>query len=252
MRVLHWINQRLLFRSKKNYLLTGIMVLAIVLRFIAVNPGFNLYHGDESAIVGGALKMLRKSSYDPGRYDYPATTMTINLLGYKLFFIPREWASYYLKNLGKVVDGTLSLFPIRLEKNKLFELYILGERAENATFWSRYITALFGVGTVFLTYLLGKKLFSREVGLLAALFLTFNYRNVVNSHLALPDIYNAFFVLLSLLASWGLIKKPTTLSYFLAGLSAGLSFSIKYQVFGIFPFVLAHLFLVFEKSFNMR
>ena len=168
---------------RKNIILIVILIIAILLRFLAVKPGFNQYHGDETAIWGAALHMVKNSTYDPSRYDYPATTMIINAFAFKTFFIPVSWFKYYVLNFSKVIDGTLNLIPTKLEVNRLFDLYIAGERGVNAIFWARYVTAFFGIGTIFLTYLLSKKMFGKTVGLIAALFLTFNYRNVMNSHL---------------------------------------------------------------------
>lgn len=237
---------------KDNFLLIVILLIAIILRFIAVNPGYNPYHGDETAIWGSSIQMVRKDTLDPGRYDYPATTMLINVFFYKYYFIPVSWVGYYLNNLGEIVDGTVKIPPTAAEIKRIFGIYIVGERDINAIFWSRYVTAIFGVGSVFLTYVLAKRMFSHKVGLLAALFLTFNYRNVVNSHLALPDIYNAFFVLLSLITCWDLIEKPSRLKYILAGIATGLAFSIKYQFFSGVPLAFAHLVIVFRNGFNLK
>lgn len=244
MKILSWL--------RGNYLLVLILLIAAALRFIAVKPGYNQYHGDETAIWGGALTMVRNSTLNPGRYDYPAATMLINAFAYNYFFIPLSWLGYYLGHFWNVIDGTLSLMPVKLEADRLFSLYIVGERGLNAIFWARYVTAFFGAGTVFLTYLLSKKMFTERVGLLAAIFLTFNYRNVVNSHLALPDVYNAFFLLLAFITSWNLLKKPSRGRYLLAGIAAGLSFSIKYQFFGVLPLILIHLALTFKDSFSFK
>lgn len=237
---------------KGNYLLILILIVAIVLRFIAVKPGYNQYHGDETAIWGSASQMLKLDTFDPGRYDYPATAILINAFFYKYFFIPLSWVKYYFTNINSMIDGTVKFPPTVAEAKRVFGIYIIGVRDINSLFWSRYITAAFGVGTVFLTYLLSKKIFSKKVGLLAALFLTFNYRNVMNSHITLPDIYNAFFILLALVSYWNLYKKPNTKNYLFAGLLAGLAFSIKYQYFAVIPLILVHLKMVFENKFSFK
>lgn len=237
---------------KKNYILVLILVVASILRFIAVKPGYNQYHGDETAIWGSASQMIKLNTFDPGRYDYPATAMLINAFFYKYFFIPLSWVKYYLTNINSMIDGTVKFPPTVAEAKRVFGIYILGVREINSLFWSRYITAAFGVGTVFLTYLLSKKIFSKRVGLLAALFLTFNYRNVMNSHITLPDIYNAFFILLALISYWNLYKKPDRKNYLIAGLLAGLAFSIKYQYFAIIPLFFIHFKLVFENKFSLK
>ncbi|EKD94505.1 MAG: glycosyl transferase family protein [uncultured bacterium] len=237
---------------KENYLLIIILIVAITLRFIAVKPGYNQYHGDETAIWGSASQMVKLGTFDPGRYDYPATAILINAFLYKVFFIPLFWIKYYLDNIGQLLDGTVKFPPTIAEVQRIFGIYIIGIREINSLFWSRYITAAFGVGTVFLTYLLSKKMFSKKVGLLAALFLTFNYRNIMNSHITLPDIYNAFFILLALISYWNLYKKPNTKNYLLAGLLAGVAFSIKYQYFAVIPLILIHLKMVFENGFSFK
>lgn len=237
---------------KKNYILVLILVVASILRFIAVKPGYNQYHGDETAIWGSASQMIKLNTFDPGRYDYPATAMLINAFFYKYFFIPISWVKYYLTNINSMLDGTVKFPPTVAEAKRVFGIYIMGVREIHSLFWSRYITAAFGVGSVFLTYLLSKKLFSKKVGLLAALFLTFNYRNVMNSHITLPDIYNAFFILLALVSYWNLYKKQNTKNYLIAGLLAGLAFSVKYQYFAVIPLILVHLKIVFENKFSIK
>lgn len=244
MKIISWI--------KKNYLLVLILLIAIILRFIAVYPGYNQYHGDETAIWGSASQMVKLGTFDPGRYDYPATAILINAFFYKFFFIPVFWVKYYLSNFGQLIDGKIIFPPTVAEVQRIFGIYIIGIREINSLFWSRYITATFGVGTIFLTYLLAKKMFSKNVGLLAALFLTFNYRNVMNSHITLPDIYNAFFILLALVSYWNLYKKPIIKNYLIAGLLAGVAFSVKYQYFAVIPLILIHLKMVFENKFSIK
>lgn len=244
MKILRWF--------RENYLLASILLVAAILRFVAVNPGYNPYHGDETAIWGSALDMIRKSTLDPGRYDYPATSILINAFFYKFFFVPAGWVWYYLTHFWQLIDGTIKIPPIPEDAKRIFTLYIAGERGVNSIFWARYVTAAFGVGTVFLTYLLAKKMFSQKAGFVAALFLTFNYRNVMNSHLALPDIYNAFFLLLALIAYWNLLQKPSRLTYILAGISCGLALSIKYQIFAVVPLIFAHLYLTFKEKFDLK
>jgi hypothetical protein len=62
------------------------------------------------------------------------------------------------------------------------------------------LTAAFGVGTVLLLALLGSRLFSREVGFIAALFLAIAYGHVRESHFATTDVPLLFFVTASVAA----------------------------------------------------
>lgn len=238
---------------KENKYLLLILLAAALLRFGGTNPGYSPYHSDEPAIYGSALEMVKKSTLDPGRYDYPALAMLINAFLYKFFLIPINWIWYYLVHFGDLIDGIITLPPVPAELDRVFNLHIIGERGIKALFWGRYITAAFSLGSVFLTYILGKKLFKKEVGLIAAFFLAFNFRHILNSHITLPDIYNSFFLLLSLITTLSLWKNPTKKNYVLAGLGVGLSFSIKYQAHAFLPFLLVHLFLAFkDKKFEFK
>ncbi len=238
--------RRFISLIKNNKILVLILLVAALLRFGGTNPGYSPYHSDEPAIYGSALEMVKNSTLDPGRYDYPATAMLINAFFYKFFFIPLNWVWFYLTHIVDLIDGIIKLPPVPREIDRVFNLHIIGERGINAMFWGRYITALFGLGSVFLVYVLGKNLFKKEIGLIAAFFLAFNFRHVLNSHITLPDIYNSFFLLLSLITTLAFWKSPTKKNYLLAGLAVGLSFSIKYQAHAFLPFILVHLYIAFK------
>ncbi len=238
---------------RKHYLLLGILLIAALLRLIGTNPGYNQFHSDEGITYSAATSMIKNGNLDPLRYDYPALVPEINYLFFRGIFIPITWTRYFIQNLNQIMDGTVHLPIAPLEAKRIFQVFILGERERNALFWGRYVTAIFSIGDVFLTYLLTKKMFSKKVALIAALLLTFNFKHVINSHIGLPDIYNAFFILLTLIFSFNLYKKPTLRNYLLTGIAAGLSFSIKYQFFTFFPFFLSHFYISFEnRKINIK
>lgn len=256
---LKFLFKRTMLFILNNKILTLILIVAALLRFIGTNPGYNQFHSDQGISYSAATSMIKNGNFDPLRYDYPALVPDINYLFFQFFFIPLSWAKYYITHIPDIIDGIVHIPIAPLEAKKIFQVYILGEREINAIFWSRYVTALFSLGNVFLTYLLAKKFFERlgnkshYIGLIAATLLAFNYKHVANAHLGLPDIYNAFFVLCSLILNLNLWKNPNRKNYLLAGLAVGLSFSVKYQIFAFFPFLLTHLYLSFEKGrLNIR
>lgn len=222
---------------KRNRILLIILLMAALLRFVGTRPGYNQYHADEGITYSAATSMVVNGNLDPLRYDYPALVPLINFVFFKFFFIPVRWLQYYLTNISQIIDGLIHIPISSLEKNRIFNIYILGERYINALFWGRYITALFSLGNVFLTYLLSKKLFSKKIALISAFLLVFNYKQVINSHIGLPDIYNAFFLLLSLYFVVKVWEKPTRRNYFIAGIVSGLFFSVKYQFFAFIPII---------------
>jgi MFS family permease len=122
-----------------------------------------------------------------------------------------------------------------------FREAIFGYREEKVLFFSRTISAFIGGLTIPLLYLVTKKLFNKTTALFAVFFLAFNYRHVLGSHFGLPDVHNSFFGLLALGASILLLEKNTRNRYLFAGITVGISLSIKYQIFSFLPFLLVHL-----------
>lgn len=232
---------------KTNSILVIILILAASLRFIGLNPGFNQFHPDEGISYSSAVEMIR-FKFDPKRYDYPALVPAINYFSFNLFFIPINWVNFYITHFDDFKNGNVSFPLTKNEERKIFQENILGHREINALFWGRVVTAVLGLGGIFLTYLLGKNLFNKKVGLIAAFLLTFNFKHAQNSHIGLPDIYNSFFLLLSLLLTLYLWKKGSLKSYLLAGFGIGLFFSIKYQIFAFFPFLFVHFLNSVEKN----
>lgn len=241
-----------LFIKDYRWLLFLILSLAALLRFIGTNPGFPPYHSDEGISYSQGISIIKEGTLDAHGYGlpyaYPAVVPLVNAIFFKFVFIPLAWIGFLLTNFDKIVDGFIRLPFSPEEYKRTFQLFIVGEREINALFWTRYITALTGIGVVFLTYLVGKKLFNKEAGLLSALLVAVNWREVLNSHIGLPDIYNAFFLLLAFLAALALWEKPTRERYFIAAVTAGLSFSTKYQFFSFFPLLFVHIDLAFKKG----
>lgn len=230
--------------TSKNKILTAILILSAILRFGGIYPSFPPTHPDESAIYGAALKMIKYSTYDPQRYDYGALPMIINAIVYLIF-------NPFFIIYSFIFD------PDNLPKFKnvldFYQRIILENQQNVVLYWGRSITAAFGVGIVFMVYKVAVKYFTnRTIGLVAAFLAAVNYRQVLNSHMVLPDIYNAFFLLLVFYIFANLLKKPNRKNYLLSGLFVGLSLSVKFQPFAIITFGFVHLintwFLVKEHS----
>lgn len=214
-----------------------ILLIASLLRFGGIYPGHNRWHSDESIIYSSALNMVINNNLDPERYDYPALAAEINYVFFKFVFIPLRWGEYFMEHLSQIMDGIVHLPIAPLEARRTFYTYIVGSQWVNPMYWGRIVTALMGVGCVGLLYLLGKELLNERVGLISALLLTFNFKHVMNSHIVLPDIYNSFFLLVSLIFTLRLSKDSSKQNFILAGIFAGLSFSAKYQIFAIITLI---------------
>lgn len=238
----------MLRKLSKNKILISILILASLLRFIGTNPGYNRYHNDEPIIYGTAIEMVENKSLDPKRFDYPGGPIYINYIFFKSLFIPAQWFFYYATHVMQIFDGTVHIPISDLESDRLFHTYILGGKDFYPLFWGRYVVALFSVGNVVLIYILAKKLFGKNVGLISAFLLAINFRQILNSHIDLPDIYNAFFLLAASVSAVRLWQKPSKINYLIAGIAAGLSFSMKYEVFSLLPIFIAHLYVSIDSG----
>src|SRR5260221_9575181 len=178
---------------KKNLLIILILILAVALRFIGINPGYHSNHADEVNIYTTAITMFKADNFEPFRYEYPPLPAYINLFAYRLIFIPLATFRYDIINIDKVLDGIVPLKMNPLAYTRFLQLEIFGDREINVLFWGRAVTALFGIGVVFVFYKIGEKLYDKEVCLVTAFFKALNYREVFNSHFVLLDIFNVFF-----------------------------------------------------------
>lgn len=97
----------------------------------------------------------------------------------------------------------------------------------------RLPSVLFGVASVYFIYLIGRKLFSQNVGLLAAALFAVTLNSVYISRTGMQESYVIFFMLL---ASYLFLK-----NYFVwTGVVLGLAFLTKYNTFILVPIFLTY------------
>jgi len=241
----------------KKILLTVIIFISILLRFVGIRPGYPPYHSDEGMSYSQGISIIKENTIDAKggyslAYAYPSLIPVINAYFFDFVFLPPYWMIFIFENIGAIVGGSLKLPQTISQYNLILQQHILGARDINVLFWGRYVAALFGLGNVILIYFLAKKIFSEKIGLISAGLVAVNYRQVLNSHLDLPDIYNSFFLILSMIGSYHLFLKPTSKNYIIAGILAGLSFSTKFHIYAFFPFVTAHMFVVLKQHSKIK
>ncbi|MBV9310317.1 MAG: glycosyltransferase family 39 protein [Solirubrobacterales bacterium] len=93
---------------------------------------------------------------------------------------------------------------------------------------ARVVAALLGTIAVWLTYLTGARLISREVGLLAAAIFGLAFLPIFYSHLALNDVPTLAPVALSLYGVVGVLRFGRRRDYLFAGVGIGLAAATKY------------------------
>lgn len=111
----------------------------------------------------------------------------------------------------------------------------------------RLIELLFSVGGVFLTYLLGKELYNRKIGLMAAFLMSVFYLHIFFSARILVDMPSmAMYTLVAYLFWRGHVKKKSKPTILLMGILLGLGILLRFPV-GIVAFVFLFFLLFTEK-----
>ena len=95
----------------------------------------------------------------------------------------------------------------------------------------RVLSALFDLGTVLLTFFLGRRLFDWRVGLGASFLLSLTVLNVQGSHYFAVDTFLTFFVALTLWFTLDVAKGRGWRSFVNLGLAMGLTMACKVSVF---------------------
>ncbi len=118
--------------------------------------------------------------------------------------------------------------------------------------WARLWPALFGTLGVVVTFLMGKAMFTRKVGLYAALILAASFLYLGSSRIVLTDIVLTVFILLSMFFFYsGYTKSYKTNHYILSYIFAGLAVLTKGPIGLIIPISVIALFFVIQKQFGL-
>ena len=111
----------------------------------------------------------------------------------------------------------------------------------------KLILILFSVGVVILTYLMGKEMYDKKVGLIASIIIAVFWEALFNTTRLHVEIPLLFFTYLSLLFFWkGYIKKEKRSYTWLFGVFLALAFLTKYTIF-LFGLVLLLFLLITER-----
>lgn len=151
-----------------------------------------------------------------------------------LYILSMEYCIYYV--LGWIFNTFQS--PIDFATKSVRDLTPL-------FMFGKITSAVFGTISILMTYMIGKVLLSRQVGLLAAVFLCLNVVHIEFSHYARVDatlclvVLTAFYFLTKIFKADG---TPVLKYYILAGIFSGIAFQNKVpSVILVIPFLFAHL-----------
>ena len=190
--------------------IAGFFVLALILAVAAAARLWFLDAGiphavgiDEPQVVDRALRILRTGDWNPHIFDYPTLVIYVHAVVDILWFLwgalNGEW-------------GSLDAFPIAT-------VYAAG----------RFVAAMIGVATVWLTYRIGTELSSQRVALLAAAQMAVRPLHVRESHFVLTDVPMTALTTLAVWLSVRAARLGTVRAYAWAGAACGLAAAAKYN-----------------------
>jgi Dolichyl-phosphate-mannose-protein mannosyltransferase len=180
--------------------LAALLLATLVLRLWGIKQGLPyIYNVDEeSHFVPKAITFFGHSLNPNYFLNPPAYSYVLNVV-FELWFGSRD-----------AVAHTYATNPT--------EVFVL----------ARVVASVLGTIAVWLTYLTGKRLFGRGVGLAAAAIFGFAFLPIFYSHLALNDVPTLAPVALSLYGVAGVLRKGRLRDYVIAGIGIGLAAATKY------------------------
>ncbi|QQG42447.1 MAG: glycosyltransferase family 39 protein [Candidatus Giovannonibacteria bacterium] len=218
----------------RKYWLIAILILAAVLRIYGLERGDTV--NDE---VFYAFRAIGLMDFDKA----PDQTT------------PLEWFDPHTKPFGVGVDSHIPWWtkisfhdhPPLVFWVQHFFMNIFGDSA-----WAfRLPSAVFGVASVYLVYLIGAILFSETAGLLASAFFAMTLNGVYISRTGMQEPYVIFFMLLASYFFLKAVGKPNSNYLIWTGIALGLGFLAKYNVFIMAPFFLAYL-AVYKRDYFLN
>lgn len=225
--------------SKINIFLLLILILAIFLRLLGTNPGYDHPHPDEPTITDLAKRITLQLNFEPHAYYYGSLLSIIYGLLNFVLLIPTS--ILFISRNNHLFEDLFNFQSLILLEKIFLEWNLFLISGKYFEYWARYETAILSSFTVVVIYLLGKKLFSKNVGFITAYLLAINYRHVLSSHFALADAPVALFATLSILLSYNLLQNKLLKNYILAGIGLALALSVKYFIYCIPAFIICHL-----------
>lgn len=204
--------ERIVFaeREKTIAALGFVLLLALALRLVNIGFGLpSLYDPDEPMFMLKALKLLKEGTLNPGWFGHPGST-TIYLLA--------------------VIQGLVLLLGLASGRFVRVEDFASAAYADPGLLFlpSRLAMVLFGVACVYLTWVIGRRLFGTTTGLLAALLLALNPLHVAWSQVIRTDVQATVFMLGCIYFSIRAWEQGRVRDYCLAGVLVGFATATKW------------------------
>ena len=194
---------------KKVLPLLLVCLLALVLRIWGISFGLpGIDHGDESEVVNHAVR-FGSGDLNPHRFQYGSLVQYVLFVIYGAYFVLAFLAGQY---------KSVHQFAVQFVSDPT-HFYLI----------ARSLSACLGTATVWMTYVIGRKVKGEGTGILAALLLALCYQHVVHSHYATVDAAVTFFFTCAVYRSLLLISDKRLFNYLSAGYFIGLAAAAKFN-----------------------
>ncbi|MEG4989924.1 glycosyltransferase family 39 protein [Microcoleus sp. BR0-C5] len=205
-----WIRYEEQISRHSKLILFGILLAGFLLRLYGIKANLpDIYSNGEAGRVSNAVEMLANRDLNPHWFGHPATTVI-----YLLVFV---YACVFLA--GRVLGIFASADDFKALYFQDQTIFFLS---------GRLLGVLFGLITIWLVYLVGKRIFNRTVGLVAAALIAITPIHVSGSQLARMDSLMPLLLLLSFWLCLRIFEKNKLLDYVLASFLLGLAIVTKY------------------------
>ena len=187
-----------------------ILLAGLMIRICDIDFGLpSLYDPDEPIFVLRALKILRDRDLNPGWFGHPGTTT--------IYMLSMMYALIYAvgRMLGIFSDAGGFADYIRADSSLL---YLSG----------RLLILVFAIASLYVIFVIGRRIFGRWVGILGAALLAISPVHVHYSQLIRTDVQLGFLALLTVLFSLRISEYGRWRDYALAGVMIGLSIATKW------------------------
>jgi hypothetical protein len=193
-----------------SLLLGCVIAAALALRLYGVSFGLPaMYDPDEPVFMLLGLGLVRGHTLNPHWFGHPGTTTIytlacIDLLVYIGGHVLGCFANPAAFALALYANPTIVFLPGRL-----------------------FIVAC-GVACVFLTFLIGRRLFDDRTGLIAATVLALNPLHIQYSQIIRTDMHASVFMLLCILCSINIVRRGRMFDYIASGILVGVACATKW------------------------
>lgn len=212
---------------RSRLILAAILSVALAASVTGLDWGLPYqWHTDEK--VTQALNVLRSPRWDPDYFINPHLHIYVVAAAFKVAYL-RYPGSHVAQSIGEIIPMVGHDSPAR-------RLQFLAMRL------ARGESVVFGLATVLVVFVIGRRHWGERTGLLAAAFTSVTMGLVNLWHFATPE---ALLFLLMLAALWSLdalIVRGSLRDYLVAGAFVGLACSTKYTAWLlVVPFLAAHI-----------